>query len=278
MASSTTAVTTLNYILPPPDDSRPYTTINADPATGQRRHNWVDHEMPVQIEDVRGKEDQFTLDTAGFQFARHAVTHTRFADDAEIQKEYYPESVEIIKKMTGASRVVIFDHDIRRGRPRAAGTTPQRGKGAAMPHVDQTTRSAIARVHRHLPPADVPALLERRFQIINLMRPISHAALDRPLALCDFRSVDVEADLMPIALVYPDREGETYGVRYNPRHEWKYLRGMEPDEFILYKCFDSVQDGSVATLTPHTGIYDPTTPEGAPLRNSIELRALVFYD
>jgi len=42
--------------------------------------------------------------------------------------------------------------------------------------------------------------------------------------------------------------------------------------------FDSLQDGSVAVFTPHTAFNDPTTPEGSPLRESIEVRALVFYD
>jgi hypothetical protein len=42
--------------------------------------------------------------------------------------------------------------------------------------------------------------------------------------------------------------------------------------------YDSVEDGSVSILTPHTAFEDPTTPEGTPLRESIELRALVFYD
>lgn len=53
------------------------------------------------------------------------------------------------------------------------------------------------------------------------------------------------------------------------------------DEFILacsVPSFDSIQDGSVAAFTPHTAFADPTTPPGTPLRESIELRALVFYD
>lgn len=104
-----------------------------------------------------------------------------------------------------------------------------------MVHVDQTTASAIARVHRHLPPSDAPALLRRRFQIINLWRPISHAAYDWPLALCDFRTVDPKNDLVPTTLRYPDRDGETFSVRFNPSHKWKYLRGMEPDELVLIK-------------------------------------------
>ena len=50
------------------------------------------------------------------------------------------------------------------------------------------------------------------------------------------------------------------------------------DSNHTFESFDSVQDGSVAVFTPHAAFEDPTTPEGAPLRESIELRALVFYD
>jgi hypothetical protein len=53
----------------------------------------------------------------------------------------------------------------------------------------------------------------------------------------------------------------------------------DPRELRLLKnSFDSIQDGSVAICTPHTGFKDPRTPEGTPPRQSIELRALVFYD
>ena len=36
-------------------------------------------------------------------------------------------------------------------------------------------------------------------------------------------------------------------------------------------------DDSVATLTPHTAFVDPTMPQDAPWRQSIELRALDLY-
>jgi hypothetical protein len=108
--------------------------------------------------------------------------------------------------------------------------------------------------------------------------------------------VNPEKDVQPVALIYPDREGETYGVSYNPDLKWKYLKGMRPEEYVLIKwqvkailntyisilnslfSFDSAQDESIAKFTPHTGIFDPTTPKDAPARQSIELRALVFYD
>ncbi|KAH7890350.1 hypothetical protein F5I97DRAFT_1946124 [Phlebopus sp. FC_14] len=278
MSSNFATTGDLVYYLPPADGSRPYNYVNADSQTGERRKNWEEDSHVVNIENVRGQEHQYKLDNAGFQYGRHPPKHTSFLNDKEIEEEYYSESIDLIKNVTGASSVVIFDHTIRRRRPGEIDDNPQKRQPVSLVHVDQTTASSVARVHRHLPESDAPKLLRRRFQIINLWRPISHAALDWPLALCDFRSVDRKDDLLAVALIYPDKEGETYGVKYSPNHKWKYMRGMEPDEYVLIKCFDSVQDGSVAILTPHTAFEDPNTPEGAPLRESIELRALVFYD
>ncbi|KAG2096739.1 uncharacterized protein F5147DRAFT_839923 [Suillus discolor] len=256
MACDTTG--TLNYMLAPPDGSRPCHYVNVDSTTGKPVRNWGEDPHDMQIEDVREKEELYKLDNAGFQYGREAAKHTSFLNDDEIEREYYPESIDLIKRVTGASSIVIFDHTIRRRRPGEVDDSPQKRQPVPLVHGDQTTAS-IARVHRHLPPTEAPSLLRRRFQIINIWRPISHVAIDWPLALCDFRSLDFEKDLEPVTLIYPDREGD------DPR------RGFSFDS-------DSLQDGSVATVTPHSGFQDPNTPEGAPLRESIELRALVFYD
>jgi len=213
---------------------------------------------------------------------------TDFSDDERVEKEYYTEQAEVIKKLTGGNRVVFFDHTIRR-RTDNPGDSPNRRQPVYIVHVDQTPGAAEARVKRHLPSDLVEQLLSKRFQIINLWRPISHSALDNPLALCDWSSIDTSGlrkgavlektgDLVPTTLSYPDRDGETFNVKWSGKHAWKYLRGMEVDEGVLIKCFDSIDDGSVARLTPHTAFVDPTTPKDAPGRQSIELRALVFYD
>ncbi|KAJ3512656.1 hypothetical protein NLJ89_g3398 [Agrocybe chaxingu] len=249
----------LLYMVPPANGERVYTHINADFATGLRKSNFVNEEKEVVIENIRGKEDTVSLDASGFQYVHAPAKHKSFVDDEEVRREYYPESIELLKRLTGASRVELFDHTIRRRRPGEIDDSPDKRQPVAQVHVDQTTAASIARVHRHLPATDAPRLLERRFQIINL-------------------SVDQKGDMFPVALIYPDREGETQGVKFNENHKWKYLRGMTPDEVVLIKCFDSIQDGSVAVFTPHTGFSDPATPPDAPLRESIELRALVFYD
>ncbi|KAH9476167.1 Hydroxylase/desaturase CTB9 [Psilocybe cubensis] len=277
LTSPVSVTTTLHYFTPPAGGERAYQKALVDPVTGERtaEKNFDTEERPnIVIENLRGREDSVSLDKTGFQYFIHPPKHTSFTNDDEIKAEYYPESIELIKKLTGATRVVIFDHTLRR---RIPGQKSPFNAPVAQVHVDQSSKASIARVHRHLPPSDVPQLLEKRFQIINLWRPIKHAALDWPLALCDHTSVD-PADIVPVALIYPDREGETLGVKYNPNHKWKYLRGMTPEEGVLIKCFDSIQDGSVAVFTPHTGFEDPSTPEGAPFRESIEIRTLVFYD
>ncbi|KAG6819919.1 hypothetical protein H0H93_007390 [Arthromyces matolae] len=271
----------LTFFVQPPNGVRAFQHINhvnTGDGEGDRPRNFEREQRDVVVENLRGHEDEYKLDNAGFQLIKEVARHTSFVNDAEIKQEYYPESAELIKKITGASRVVFFDHTIRRHRPGEVDDGPDRRQPVSQAHVDQTKASSIARVHRHLPPEDVDALLSRRFQIINLWRPIKHAAIDWPLALCDWKSVDPKNDTLPVALVYPNREpGETYGIKYNPAQRWKYFYGMSPEEAVLIKCFDSIQDGTVAVFTPHTGFKDPTTPAGTPLRESIELRALVFY-
>lgn len=100
----------LVYFSPPPDGSRPFTSINADAKTGQRSRNWVPEVHTIEIEDVRGKEGSYTLDTAGFQYHTRPSKHATFVDDEEIRGEYYPESIELIREVTSASKIVLFDH------------------------------------------------------------------------------------------------------------------------------------------------------------------------
>jgi hypothetical protein len=110
---SQTVTTTINYGLLPEDGSKPYTNLGKyDPSTGRLETNARYHAVEVQVEDLRGKEDSVSLDTVGFQFGVHESKVKGFYDQKEIEEVYYPESIELIKKVTGASKVVIFDHSV----------------------------------------------------------------------------------------------------------------------------------------------------------------------
>ena len=117
-------------------------------------------------------------------------------------------------------------------------------------------------------------MLRGRVQIINLWRPIRGPLRDAPLAVCDAASVAF-TDFVPSDLVYRDRTGETYRVRYNPAHRWFYVPEMRVDEAILIKCYDSAEDK--ARFTAHSAFEDPTAPPDVLPRESIELRTLAFH-
>jgi hypothetical protein len=230
----------------------------------------------VAIRDLRPIEGELSLDVQGFAFGEQRSAVRDFWDDDEVRRTYYPEVEAFVKQVTGASRVFIFDHLQRR---RVPGLVDRSRGGPRQPatrvHVDHTARSGPQRV-RDLLGSEAEELLKRRVQVINLWRPILDEPLrDSPLAVCDSRTV-VSDDLVPSDLVYRDRVGETYSVKFNPGHEWYYVPEMRRDEALLLKIADTRADIS-ARFMPHTSFTDPTTPADAAPRQSIEVRTLVFH-
>ena len=262
----------LNYLTPSVGRPRTYTF---EPPSGQPKSNIVPDAHSLPIYDVRPISETVSLDREGFALVRQKSSVKDFYNDDEIKAVYYPEAERLIKAATGADRVFIFDHTVRK---RVDGAVDRDSNLLRQPvarvHVDHTATSGRQRV-RDLIPDEAEELLKGRVQIINIWRPIRGPLLDSPLAVCDALSV-APADLLASDLVYRDRIGETYSVTYNPAHRWFYLPAMTPDEVLLLKCFDSRTDGR-ARFAPHTAFADPSTPPDAPPRESIELRTLVFH-
>jgi hypothetical protein len=123
--------------------------------------------------------------------------------------------------------------------------------------------------------AEAPVLLRHRFQIVNVWRPIRGPLRDVPLALADASSLAPE-DFIASDLVYRDRTGETYNVRYSPAHRWFYAPEMCNAEAILIKSHDSAEDGT-ARFAPHSSFEDPAAPSDKLPRESIEIRMPVFH-
>ncbi|KAL7280146.1 hypothetical protein PYCCODRAFT_1359188 [Trametes coccinea BRFM310] len=262
--------TTLNYYAPIGDEA-PYQYVEEPPKDTPPNNIGTDPRT-VLVHDARGHEDEFTLDKNGFQYVKWPSVEKEFDDDERIKAQYYPEVEEILKKVAGAKRVLIFDHTIRRKPTENGKPGPQNRGPVERVHIDQTYNASVARVHYHLP-EDAERLLKSRVRIINVWRPIHHPVAHKPLAVSDWRYLD-QNDLVPVRFIYPHREGSTYSVRYNPNHRWYYLSNQTPDEVTLIKCYDSEEDR--ARLTPHSAFLDPTSPKDAPHRESIEVRALVF--
>jgi hypothetical protein len=244
-----------------------------DPPAGVPRRSGKYVERSVVIHNGREMLDELSLDTNGFMLTHHETAVNDFYDPAEVKSVYYSEVERLLKRVTGAERVLVFDHIVRNP------VLAERGeKGARSPakqvHNDYSLKSAPRRVRDHLP-EEAEHLLKNRFAEINVWRAIRGPIESSPLALCDARSLDLE-DSVPTDLVYRDRVGETLGFLYNPRHRWYYFPRMQRNEAILLKCYDSEDDGR-ARFTAHTSFEDPNSPPYAAPRESIEVRALVFW-
>src|SRR5580658_2181545 len=244
-----------------------------EPPAGVSRRSGKYTTQSVAIRNGREMLGKLSLDINGFVLTEHETAVKDFYDPDEVKSVYYPEVERLIKRVTGAERVVVFDHIVRNP------VLAERGeKGARSPativHNDYSFKSAPRRVRDHLP-EEAESLLKNRFAEINVWRAIRGPIESSPLALCDARSLGAE-DIVPTDLVYRERVGETFGFLFNPEHRWYYFPRLERNEAILLKCYDSKDDGR-ARFTAHSSFQDPTSPLDAAPRESVEVRALVFW-
>ena len=265
-----TVVAPLNFLIPMAEKPVAY---NYEPPPGVPVRTCKSEEHHVAIRDARPLIGRLSLDREGFVLLHHQTAVKNFYDEEEITSVYYPECERVIKEATGAARVVAFDHIVRN-----AAMAALEGSCVKIPakrvHNDYTAWSSPKRV-RDLMGKEAEELLQHRFAIINLWRPIRGPVLESPLTLCDALSLS-EENLIPSDLLYPDRKGETYSITYNPNQRYYYFPMMQPNEPVLIRCFDSALDGA-ARFSAHTGFDDPTSPPGAPPRESLEVRTVVFF-
>ena len=66
-----------------------------------------------------------------------------------------------------------------------------------------------------------------------------------------------------------------HSLRHNDAHKWFYYPEMAKDEVLLFKVYDKKEDGPRFVF--HTAFSDPRTPEDAPPRRSVEIRAIAFF-
>ena len=238
----------------------------------RRRTSGTEEAHRVEIADGRRAGD-LSLDTSGFMLVGHRTQVRDFFDPEELKRVYYPEVIALVQRMSGAKRVVVFDHTLRSGDEGEREAKLVR-EPVLSAHNDYTEWSGPNRV-REVMGAEADELLKRRFAVIQVWRAIGKPIVSNPLAMADARSLAPE-DLLIAERRYPNRVGQTYRLKHNARHRWFYFPEMRRDEAIVFKVFDSEKDGR-ARFTPHTSFDDPSTPAGAAPRQSIEARTLAFF-
>ena len=248
-------------------------TYNPPAGTGVPRREGNYRDFKVEMRDGR-VAGALSLDRQAFKLVDHYTQVGNFYDEAEVKTAYYAEVEALVKRETGAAKVVIFDHTVR-----SADRAVERGLRTPVRsvHCDYTEKSGPHRVRDLLPADEAELRLKKRFAEYNVWRNIAADPVEMiPLGLVDAQSI-APRDLAVCDLVYADRTGEIYQGVYNPDHHWYYFPKMTRDEAVLIKCYDSQKDGR-ARFSLHSAFDDPTSPANPKPRQSIEVRAFAFFD
>ena len=236
---------TVNYIL---NNGEKLFTQTAGPgATDVRTGGTVDPRR-VPIHNARLHAEPFALDREGFRFVRHDTKVADFFDEDEVRRVYYPEMEALVKAESGASRVVVFDHTLRTADDEQREARKIR-EVVRRVHNDYTEWSGPQRV-RDLLPDEADDLLQRRFAIVQVWRPIRHPVESFPLAICDARSISPD-DFVVNERRYPNRIGQTYAITYNPEHRWYWLPRMRREEALVFKVYDFAEGWPRALVCPY---------------------------
>ncbi|MFL2669076.1 MAG: CmcJ/NvfI family oxidoreductase [Alphaproteobacteria bacterium] len=246
-----------------------------DAGQGSDTRTGAYEDREISIFDGRPIAEQLDLDRNGFILRKFNTSVTDFFDDEHVKSIYYPEMEEIVKKETGCSEVLVFDHTIRIDDSDLAQTRKVRNPVKNM-HNDFTRNSAPQRVRDLLPSNEAEAKLNKRYGSMNVWRPLVGPVETAPLAVCGWDTLR-EKDLLVAERRYQDRLGGVLHLTYNPDQRWYYFPKMTRDEVVLLKCFDSLEDGT-AKWTCHGSFQPPNIPPSATPRQSIEIRTLYFFD
>lgn len=272
MASTSSVRATINYTVDngiPPD----YYFYEPDPSV--RRNPPGTDLQEVEIHDAWPLRGQLSADREGFELHDFAGRFDQFDDEESIRRTFHPQVEAFVKQHTGAKRVVIFDHTIRKRLPADLKVQTEVQRPAVMlVHSDYTPASGPQRV-RDILPDEAEALLQRRVAFYNVWKPLYRRVEELPLAMCDART-EAPEDLLRMELKYRERTGEIYVMRHSPQHRWYYFPLMEVHHALLLKTYDSETDGR-ARFMGHTAFEDPNTPPGAMKRESIEVRTMAFF-
>ena len=239
-----------------------------------------------------------SMDKLGVSLAHCESKCNNFYDAAEVERVFYPEMEQLLLDFfPGATDALVYNHDVfdkEYGSDRVA-VEDQDNKDPGVTteyinlvHNDLNDNSGRVRCRelltrnlrnfgreQHYTEAQADKKMSRRFMSLNLAKPME-TVQQWPFVLCAWPSF-ADQPYITDYRIYDDRVGETTRFTYRAEHEWYWLPKQTPTEVSMLKCYDSVTDGSVSRWSFHTAAKDPTTPDDAPCRKNVIVRAYVFF-
>ncbi|KAK3345810.1 hypothetical protein B0T25DRAFT_611693 [Lasiosphaeria hispida] len=244
-------------------------------------------EEPTTVYDLRTLED-VTIEKYGFQTLSHKFTPSS-TDEAtyDTVERYQVETEEFLTGALGAEKVICYDHrlilQLRRNGPR-------HHPGSMVDVNDPLLIDLPPRGAHNITFDSGPAIIKKvlqetnqlgylnkkyRFRIVNTWRPLIGKLDDRPLAVCDYRSLKVN-DLIQADRVYVNLRSQLYYLKYDPAQRWYWFSHQSPEEVMLMLMYDTKPRPGNANFCPHVSFHNPKADKNAPPRESVETRNVVI--
>lgn len=228
--------------------------------------NQVHHQMPVC--DIRGSDDEFVLETKGFEYVKHSFSHQPIDHIDTLSHPYVEEMENFLKDRFGASMVFMYDAIVRR--VGLEGYFQQ----ANAAHIDHTPENCQWRLQTVLEKRGLTGLKPRRIQLITAWKPLMKRVSEWPIAVCDTSTISVD-DCHAVDTVFPHYASELYHIGHNAAHKWFYLSEQTDEEVLLMQIFDS--DTPELPGCPHMSINVGGDSKHKGRRDSAEARAVLIY-
>jgi len=238
----------------------------------------------IKVRDLREHQQALSLKSHGFELLRHTPTVDLLAPSEDIIYSYLEELVETVKEHLGAEAVFAYNYRFRREQivddsidvNEPMGSFTNQDKPVLVPHTDQSREGGLRRVRRHLSEEEAMKYLngDWRVRILNSWRPLGCSADERPLAMCDFTSID-EDDLRAADRASREYVGEIYYVHHNPDQRWYWISGQMPDEMLLFVNFDS-SPGLDVPFMVHSSFVNKSQLDCPKRRQSLEVALIVI--
>jgi len=157
----------------------------------------------------------------GFELRTNPTKVSNFRDDEEVKEVYYREIEDLVKEATGASKVFVFDHTVRKSSVSNLNAAAGGAAGSVVRvHCDYDVNSAPRRFRQlcktesytgvKLSEDEVEKYINGRYSFVNVWRNIKDTPVQvKPLAVCDTNSVPVE-DHLTYNMMFPERHGSNY--------------------------------------------------------------------
>lgn len=234
-------------------------------------------EYDVTIRNARPIVDELSLDKEGFTVIRHKTSWANERDPELFKKQYLEEMASFIKNYFDASWVMSAEVILRSldgNRAAAADKGLVRTYTAGFAHIDYSPIGSPMIAARNNQVQDLEIRAYSRLMIIQTWRALSPPPQDNPLAFCDISSV-LDADIVDTTYSNFGVTRKIRAVYYHPSHRWYYLPEMMPDEFFMFKGYDSEAHYKAGAV--HSAFDNRRAYPNAKTRESIEATFYLYY-